>query len=290
MNHPGILTIIFRIFATASTTIFTRSWILWHLPSWRPAQMALVGCFSYVVLPPKRVDAFGRKAMHCFNGCGFWLRTPFYFLFLFRFCRCFHFSATRPSAESFITDFPFAGPEPWHLGEPTSAFWRPSNIPQIKEIMDFRIRSNYSRAFLRIPKFVETNPSEKSEKGNWISVQCWIWMCFFLLGLNDERRFISSWGLWSRSSWWKKCRLHLATSWLSDMGFTRWWNGGYEMDRNDEFAGPGCDDHVMFEIWNGILKVKHVLFLGGFDSLQEFLGDILISWRLKHITLYEWYV
>ena len=50
-----------------------------------------LGCFLMFCYPQKRVGAFGRKAMFCFNGCGFWLRTPFsLFLFLW-FCRCFLF-------------------------------------------------------------------------------------------------------------------------------------------------------------------------------------------------------
>ena len=54
----------------------------------------------------------------------------FFCFSFFGFADVFYFSANRPSVTSFITDFPFAGPELWHVGEPTSAFWRPSNIPQ----------------------------------------------------------------------------------------------------------------------------------------------------------------
>ena len=116
--------------------------------------MALVGVVFLCFVTPKKgwvlseerpcfvsmaVDFDCEHLFLCFSFCGF--------------ADVFYFSAHRPSVTSFMTDFPFAGPEPWHLGEPTSAFWRRSNIPQIKEIMDFRIRSNYSRAFLRIPEF-----------------------------------------------------------------------------------------------------------------------------------------
>ena len=147
MHHPGILTIIFRMFACLLQSNRIHDNFHQVMDPLAPTvletcTMALIGLFSYVLLPQKRVGAFGRKAMHCFNGCGFWLRTPFFLFLFFWFCRCFYFSANRPSVESFITDFPFAGPEPWHLGEPTSAFWRRSNIPQIKEITDFRITNN----------------------------------------------------------------------------------------------------------------------------------------------------
>ena len=185
MHHPGILTI--TVFsgcllvcckATASTTIFTRSWILWHLPSWRPAQWRWLGCFLMFCYPKKGWVLSEERPCFVLMTVDFDCAHLFFCFSFFGFADVFYFSAHRPSVESFMTDLPLAGPEPWHVGEPTSAFWRRSNIPQIKEIMDFRIRSNYSRAFLRIPKFVETNPSEKSEKGNWISIQCWIWMCF----------------------------------------------------------------------------------------------------------------
>ena len=129
--------------------------------------MALVGVVFLCFVTPKKGWVLSEERPCIVSMAVDFDCKHLFFLFLFFwFCGCFYFSANRPSAESFMTDFPFAGPEPWHLGEPTSAFWRRSNIPQIKEIMDFRIRSNYSRAFLRIPKFVETNPSEKSEKGN----------------------------------------------------------------------------------------------------------------------------
>ena len=157
--------------------------------------------------------------------------------------------------------------------------------------MDFRIRSNYNRAFLRIPEFVETNPSEKSEKGNWISVQCWILMCFSWffswIWMMREHSFQFPSGALIRSSWWKKCRLQLATSWLSDMGFTRWWNGGYEMDRNDEFAGPGCDDHVWDLKWDS--QGQTCLFVGRVSILYRSFWEIYWfhgGWKILHYMNY----
>ena len=144
--------------------------------------MALVGLFFLCCVTPKKGWVLSEERP-CFvlMTVDFDCEHLFFCFSFFGFAEVFYFSANRPSVESFMTDFPFAGPEPWHVGEPTSAFWRPSNIPQIKEIMDFRIRSNYSRAFLRIPEFVEMNPSESLKKATEFLFNVgfeWLFMVF----------------------------------------------------------------------------------------------------------------
>ena len=215
----------FQCTAAASTTIFTRSWILWHLPSWRPAQWRWLGLFSYVLLPQKKGWVLSEE-----RPCFVSMAVDFdcehlFFVSLFLVLQMFSFLRKSTFSNVIHDRFPLS-----RTGAMARWWTNLGFLEAIKHLPKSRrswILGSEVTSFLKDSWVCWDKPFRKVWKRQLNFYSMLDLNVFFLLDLNDERTFILDLGALIRS-WWKKCRLHLATSWLSDMGFTRWWNGGCE--------------------------------------------------------------